>query len=136
MKDTIEGINIRSLFSRNLKRLRSIANVSHVRLAVDADLAHNFINDIENGKKWVSAETIAKLAIALKAEPYQFFISESQWNDQGAEMFSVYLDDLSNTFTNMVKDYRNRYFSETFEEELRSINLRTGESNGKSKNED
>jgi transcriptional regulator with XRE-family HTH domain len=38
-------------------------------LAAEADLTHNFINDIENGKKWVSAETIGKLAIALKVEP-------------------------------------------------------------------
>ena len=109
MKETIEGINIRSLFSRNLKRLRSIANISQVNLAIEAGLTHNFINDIENGKKWVSAETIAKLAIALKAEPYQFFISESKWNDQGAEMFSIYLDDLSDSFSKMVKDYRIRY---------------------------
>ena len=109
MKETIKGINIRSLFSRNLKRLRNIANYSQLTLAAEAGLTHNFINDIENGKKWVSAETIAKLAIALKAEPYQFFISDSKWNDQGAEIFSIYLDDFSNSFTKMVDEYRERY---------------------------
>ena len=112
MKDTIEGITIRSLFSRNLKRLRSIANKSQMNLAADAGLAHNFINDIENGKKWVSPESLAKIARALNAEPYQFFLSESSWNDQGAEMFSVYLEDFSNTFTNMLKEYRDRYLDE------------------------
>ena len=116
MKETIEGINIRSMFSRNLKRLRNIANLSQLNLAVNAGLTHNFINDIENGKKWVSAETIAKLAIALKAEPYQFFISESKWNDQGAEIFSIYLDDFSDSFKKMVKEYRHRYLPDTFEE--------------------
>ena len=118
MKESIAGINIRSLFSRNLKRLRHIANITQVRLAEDAGLAHNFINDIENGKKWVSAETIAKLALALKAEPYQFFISESQWNDPGAEIFSLYLDDFSNTLSKMVSEYRSRYLAEPFEEKL------------------
>ena len=113
MKETIKGINIRSLFSRNLRRLRSIANMSQVNLAVDAGLTHNFINDIENGKKWVSAETIAKLAIALKAEPYQFFISDSKWNDQGAEIFSLYLDDFSDSVKKMVKEYRIRYLPDS-----------------------
>jgi transcriptional regulator with XRE-family HTH domain len=76
---------------------------------MEAGLTHNFINDIENGKKWVSAETIAKLAAALRAEPYQFFLSESKWNNQGAEIFSLYLDDFSDTFQKMVGEYRQRY---------------------------
>jgi transcriptional regulator with XRE-family HTH domain len=102
-------ISIRSLFSKNLKRLRAAANISQLTLATEAGLTHNFINDIENGKKWVSAETIAKLAAALKAEPYQFFLSESKWNNQGAEIFSLYLDDFSDTFQKMVGEYRQRY---------------------------
>ena len=113
MKDTMKGINIKSLFSGNLKRMRTTANISQLHLAAATGLTHNFINDIENGKKWVSAETIAKLAIALKAEPYQFFISDSKWNSQGAEIFSIYLDDFSQSFTKMLKDYRDRYLPES-----------------------
>ena len=109
MKETIKGINIRSLFSRNLKRLRGMANLSQINLASDSGLTHNFINDIENGKKWVSAETIAKLAVALKAEPYQFFLSDAKFDSQGAEIFSLYLDDFQDTCTRMVKEFRNRY---------------------------
>jgi transcriptional regulator with XRE-family HTH domain len=110
-------ISIRSLFSKNLKRLRAAANISQLTLAIEAGLTHNFINDIENGKKWVSAETIAKLAAALKAEPYQFFLSESKWNNQGAEIFSLYLDDFSDTFQKMVGEYRQRYLSASGEME-------------------
>ena len=117
MKETIKGINIRSLFSRNLRRLRNIANMSQLSLAENAGLTHNFINDIENGKKWVSAETIGKLAFALKAEPYQFFISESKWNEQGAEIFSLYLDDFADSFRKMIKEYRYSYLSESIEDE-------------------
>jgi transcriptional regulator with XRE-family HTH domain len=103
------GINIRSLFSKNLKRLRAVANISQLTLATEAGLTHNFINDIENGKKWVSAETIAKLAAALRAEPYQFFLSESKWNNQGAEIFSLYLDDFADSCQKMINEYRERY---------------------------
>jgi len=109
MKEAIPGSDIRSLFGRNLKRLRCIANKSQIGLAIEAELAHNFINDIESGKKWVSAATIEKLASALKAEPYQFFIADSKWSTQGAEIFSLYLDDLSNSFEKMVSEYRHRY---------------------------
>ena len=112
MYETSEGINIRGLFSKNLRRLRGIAKLSQVNLAAEADLTHNFINDIESGKKWVSAETLEKLSIALKAEPYQFFISESKWNDKGAEIFSLYLDDFQDSFAKMVEEYRGRFVTD------------------------
>ena len=115
MEVTIEGINIRALFSRNLKRLRKIANLSQVNLASEADLTHNFINDIENGKKWVSPETIAKLSTALKAEPYQFFISDCKWNNQVSEMFSLYLDDMEDAHAKMVEEYRRRFLPDRSE---------------------
>ena len=116
MKETVKGVNIKTLFARNLRRLRSVANMSQLALAENAGLTHNFINDIENGKKWVSAETIGKLAFALKAEPYQFFISESKWSDQGAEIFSLYLDDFTDSIARVVEDYRYRYLAENEED--------------------
>jgi len=116
INDAAKGMGIRGLFSKNLRRLRGIANMSQMALAENAGLTHNFINDIENGKKWVSAETIGKLAYALKAEPYQFFISESKWNNQGAEIFSLYLDDFNNSIAKVVKDYRVRYLSKESDE--------------------
>jgi len=112
MKETVRGITIRGLFSKNLRRLRRIANLSQLALAEQAGLTHNFINDIENGKKWVSAETIGKLAFALNAQPYQFFIAESKWDEQGAEFFSLYLDDFTDSITKMAKEYRYRYLTE------------------------
>jgi len=111
MKESIDGVTIRNLFSRNLRRLRTLANLSQVNLAAEADLTHNFINDIENGKKWVSPETIGKLAVALKAEPYQFFISDAKWNDKGAEIFALYLDDFQGSFEKMINEYRSRFIS-------------------------
>ena len=109
MKASINGIGIRSLFAGNLRRLRGIANLSQINLASEAGLTHNFINDIENGKKWVSPETIAKLSTALKAEPYQFFISDPKWNDRGAEMFSLYLSDFENSMEKISREYRDRF---------------------------
>ena len=115
-KETIKGVNIRALFSRNLRQLRTNANLSQVSLAHEANLAPNFINDIENGKKWVSPETIGKLAAALNAEPYQFFLSDSIWDDRGAELFSLYLNDFEDSMRKSLKQYRNRFIG-GYEEE-------------------
>jgi len=112
MEESGKGKNIRTLFSKNLKRLRALANLSQINLAAEADLTHNFINDIESGKKWVSAETIEKLSIALKAEPYQFFISDSKWDDRGAEIFALYLNDFEDSVEKMVDEYRGRFLAE------------------------
>ena len=101
--------DIQSLFSRNLKRLRNAASISQLTLANQADLTHNFINDIENGKKWVSAKSIGKLATALKVEPYQFFLSESHWNEKEIEILSTYLNELSDSVDKVLSDYRRRY---------------------------
>ena len=117
MKKTINGINIQALFSRNLKRLRNNAKLSQINLASEACLAHNFINDIENGKKWVSPETIAKLSTALKAEPYEFFLSDSKWNTQTTEMVSLYFDDIEKTQARMLADLRSRFLTENIKED-------------------
>jgi len=101
--------DIQYLFSRNLKRIRSEANISQLTLANMADLTHNFINDIENGKKWVSAKSIGKLATALRVEPYQFFLSESRWNDKEMEIISTYLDEITDSVYKKLSEYRIRY---------------------------
>jgi transcriptional regulator with XRE-family HTH domain len=74
-----------------------------------ADLAHNFINDIENGRKWVSPDTLAKLANALKIEPYQFFIPVSAPLNLDTEIMTTYLDDVEDSFIKMVRELRVRY---------------------------
>ena len=103
---------IRSLLSRNLRRLRKKYDMSQIELAVESGLAHNFINDIENGKKWISAASLAKLSMALKTDPHQLFISEPSMNDQVAQTISFYLDDFSESLEMMTEKYRNRLFGE------------------------
>lgn len=65
---------IKELFGYNLKRLRKAQNLSQMELANKLDMHFTFISDIENGKKWVSPETIAKISSLLKTEPYQFLL--------------------------------------------------------------
>ena len=107
----INGYNIRILFSNNLRRLRALHNISQLSLANQAGLTHNFINDIENCKKWVSPQTIAKLAAVLRVEPYQFFLPEAKAS--GETFFGVYLNDFSDSLQKMVGDLKRKYLEDS-----------------------
>lgn len=67
---------IKNLFGFNLKRIRKQKKLSQMDLSEKVNLAFTFISDIENGKKWVSPETIEKLSKFLDVEVYQFFLPE------------------------------------------------------------
>ena len=95
------------LFGRNVKRLRELQKTTQSDLSEYADLSSNFVNEIENVKKGVSIDTIAKLASALKVEPFQLFLPEKlHWiNDE-----TVYKTDLDNVISSTVSDLVTRYF--------------------------
>jgi transcriptional regulator with XRE-family HTH domain len=106
------GVDINLLFGKNLKRIRTQKNVSQLTLANKADLAHTFINDIENGRKWISSETLAKLANALETDLYQFFTPVSAPFNIDTEVVTSYLDDMEDSFISMVREFRVRYLAD------------------------
>lgn len=65
------------LLSYNLRRLRRLHRMSQLELSVASDLSLAFINSIENQEKWVSAETLDKLARALKVKTHELFLPEN-----------------------------------------------------------
>lgn len=103
------GRDIRDTFGSNLKRYRQLKGLSQLSLATDVDLAHNFINDIEKGKKWVSPETIALLAEALNVEPFRLFMPESKESISEAEMIKAYLDDINLAVNSALAEIAKRY---------------------------
>ncbi|GBU27623.1 hypothetical protein R84B8_01158 [Treponema sp. R8-4-B8] len=106
-KNEIDEKYVFKLMSSNLKRLRSIQNMSQLNLALTTGLTHNFINDIENCKKGVSAKTLAKLSIALNVEPYQFFLPNSIANN---EVMS-YVKDFNDSLNKVVSDLTQQYLT-------------------------
>ena len=104
----IENVNenyVRRLVSKNIKRLRALRNISQLSLAIDTGLTHNFINDIENCKKGISAKTLAKLSMSLQAEPYQFFLP----NDFSDNKLKSYVNDFNDSLQKIVKELTARY---------------------------
>lgn len=47
---------------------------SQQRLAEEADLSTGHMNDIEQARKWVSADTLQRIADALGLEPFMLLI--------------------------------------------------------------
>jgi transcriptional regulator with XRE-family HTH domain len=113
----IDGVYVRNLFAKNLKRFRDLLKISQLDLAVVSGLAHNFINDIENEKKFVSDETIAKLSKALKVEPYKFFLPIAKLNTQGE---AIIAEDFSESIGLMIKEYCSNYFMDNQRESLKN----------------
>jgi transcriptional regulator with XRE-family HTH domain len=108
MEERFNEDDIRLLVSKNLKRIRDMQNISQLNLALKAGLTHNFINDIENGKKGISCKSLAKLASALRVQPFQFFLPETV-DDDG---FSGYAYDLNDSFQKAVGSVMSRYLPE------------------------
>jgi len=105
MKEKISEGYVKLLISKNLRRIRSMQNISQLGLAVNAGITHNFINDIENGKKGISAKTLARLCVALNVEPHQFFLPDSMQNSE----IMIYLNDINDSVQKVVKELTEQY---------------------------
>jgi transcriptional regulator with XRE-family HTH domain len=104
-KNEIDEKYIFKLISSNIKRLRSVQNISQLNLALSTGLTHNFINDIENCKKGVSAKTLAKLSIALNVEPYQFFMPNAMANNEIMSYVKDFNDSLQKVVSELTQQY-------------------------------
>jgi len=67
---------IQKILSSNVKTMRAKLDISQEKLAKTAGLSVQTINDIEGGRKWVSAKTITKLSNALNVECFQLLIPD------------------------------------------------------------
>jgi len=67
---------IQKILSGNVKSRRNKLKFSQEKLAKTAGLSAQTINDIEGGRKWVSAKTITKLSNALNVECFQLLVPE------------------------------------------------------------
>jgi len=74
----IKLLEIRRILSKNLKEQRKKQGFSQERLAEISGLSVQTINDIENGRKWVSDKTITKLSLALEIECFQLLVPDYQ----------------------------------------------------------
>jgi transcriptional regulator with XRE-family HTH domain len=80
--------NLRKILSTNMKKWRKTQGLSQEKLAEEAGLSSNMVNDIEGGRTWVSDKTIIKLAQALRVEVYQLFVPTIEVKPGGSTLYS------------------------------------------------
>ena len=108
-----EKVDVQAMFASNASRIRKEAGLTQKKLAEKAGLTHNFVNDLENGKKWFSAETLSRLAEAAGVEPMEYFINLNQWNDIERKNYILLLNSLNKRV--------NKLFEECLEEETQKL---------------
>jgi transcriptional regulator with XRE-family HTH domain len=69
-------MDLRQIFTQNLRRLRAESGVSQMKLAELCGTSASYIGAIEIGIRFPSMKLLAKIADALSVKPYQFFLEE------------------------------------------------------------
>ena len=106
---------IQTVLARNIKSARAKLGYSQQELAEKADLSPGHMNDLEQGRKWVSADTLQRLAIALMLEPWMLLLPDS---GEGGSSTADY--DLLTQFASRMKDNLDMAVAETLQELLKS----------------
>jgi transcriptional regulator with XRE-family HTH domain len=94
----------RAILSQNIKRFRSRLGLSQLHLALELGISTTFLSDIETGKKWVSAQTLSRIAKALKIEVFELFKPEQDIRDDVAAAIAKYLDDVDDTLIKSIEE--------------------------------
>ncbi|OQX30106.1 MAG: hypothetical protein B0D92_00200 [Spirochaeta sp. LUC14_002_19_P3] len=70
----MQGSELLEILAANLRSMRREAGYSQVELAARVGISTGYMCDIENGRKWPSADTLVALSTALKLDPYQLIL--------------------------------------------------------------
>ncbi len=97
--------DIQTLFGNNLRIIRRKSNLSQMALSEKTGKSHTFINNMENGKKWVSPETLSVLCNALNVPVYEFFLTEDVRKENSAITIQRKHTQLLETMRDLVARY-------------------------------
>ena len=84
-------------------------NLSQLSLATQIEMAANFINSVEQGKKWISPETMQKLCDALNIQPYQLFLPEKAEVAKKDSAIAACCDEIAKETARIIEEVRSKY---------------------------
>jgi transcriptional regulator with XRE-family HTH domain len=100
---------LRYVLSMNLKKYRGYRKLSQAELAEKLDISIPFLSDIENGKKWVSPRTLAKIAEVFNIEAYELLRPEQTLPDSPVNILEQYTADVYAIFGQTLDELYRRY---------------------------
>jgi len=86
--------DLKVVLSQNLRKFRMYRKLTQADFAEKIDISIPFLSDIENGKKWVSPNTLAKMADALNVDAYELLKPESIIPDNTINILEKYSADI------------------------------------------
>ena len=102
---------LRIILSTNLKKFRIQHNYTQAKFAEMIDISIPFLSDIENGKKWISPTTFAKMAVALEVEAYELLKPERRLPDNVGEIIKEYTTEIHSEIGKTIEKLYNFYIS-------------------------
>ena len=91
--------------SANLKKARKTLSLSQEKLAEEAQISVQMMNDIEGCRRWPSEKTLSKLANALQTDVYTLFLPEDSAEQINHLQKQTIADDLQTLFAQAVEQY-------------------------------
>ena len=91
--------------SANLKKARKTLSLSQEKLAEEAQISVQMMNDIEGCRRWPSEKTLSKLANALQTDVYTLFLPEDSKVEVNIAERTAIADDLQTLFAQAVEQY-------------------------------
>ena len=85
---------LRVILGNNLKRYRKSRSFTQAGLAEKINISIPFLSDIENGKKWISPHTLAKITEILDIEAYELLKPEKTLPDKATNIILKYTSDV------------------------------------------
>jgi len=104
--------DLRAILSQNIRKLRCNQKLSQANFAEKIDISIPFLSDIENGKKWVSPVTLAKMADALNIDVYELLKPETIIPDNTANLLEKYTADIHRVFGDSLDSILKNYLQQ------------------------
>jgi transcriptional regulator with XRE-family HTH domain len=104
--------DLRAILSKNIRKYRGYRKLSQAEFAEKIDISIPFLSDIENGKKWVSPATLAKIADAFKIEAYELLKPETVIPDNAVNILEKYTADIYHVFGETLNKVQRNYIEQ------------------------
>ena len=104
--------DLRTILSKNIKKFRGFRKLSQAEFAEKIDISIPFLSDIENGKKWVSPVTLAKMADALNIDAYELLRPEKIIPDNTDTLIENYTAEISDLIEESLDNIRKSYIQQ------------------------
>jgi transcriptional regulator with XRE-family HTH domain len=80
---------LREILGKILRKYRNYSKLLQAELAERLDISIPFLSDIENGKKWISPKTLAKMTDTFDIEAFELLRPEHSIPDDSINIINI-----------------------------------------------